>query len=119
MGDLGVKEAIESSFLGSGEEGGDYGEGWGGEGRAGLFLFLAAHRWQVMSANFLAFIFWPSFPFIFPDYNMRELAWIFPKALPALCFSDLSRSVLFPSLPRALSVPGRGRLHCGCWYVLI
>lgn len=56
MGDLGVKEAIESSFLGSGEEGGDYGEGWGGERRAGLFLFLAVRRWQVMSANFLAFI---------------------------------------------------------------
>lgn len=61
MGDLGVKEAIESSFLGSGEEGGDYGGGWGGEGRAGLFLTLfscsslASHVSQFSGLHFPSF----------------------------------------------------------------
>lgn len=42
--------------------------------------------------------------FLGPDHSMRELAGLFPRALPALCFFDLSRSVRFS---KALLVLGR------------
>lgn len=113
VGDLWLTKAMGFPLPGPGGGGGivrEPGEGKGGPDCSSVFS-LAIHRWQVKSASFRAFI--------FPDYNMRELAWIFPRAFPALCFSDLSRSVPFPSFPRALLLPGKGKLHCSCWYVLI
>lgn len=109
VGDLWLTKTIDFSLPGPGRGGGivmELGEVKGGPDCSSLFS-LAIHRWQARSASFRAFV--------FPDYNMRELAWIFPRAFPALGFSDLSRSVLFPSFPRALLVPGKGKLHCSCW----
>ena len=66
----------------------------GGLDCASLFL-LAVHLWQVKSANFLAFV--------FPDYNLRELTWIFPKAFLSspmlLCPFKVSPISQFPKGP--------------------
>lgn len=78
--------------------------GWGVKGGLGCFPHSSSSLLVFASqiSTFLAVL--------GPDHSVREVAGLFPRALPALCFLDLSRSVRFS---KALPFPGQPS-YSGC-----
>lgn len=78
--------------------------GWGVKGGLGCFPHSSSSLLVFASqiSTFLAVL--------GPDHSVREVAGLLPRALPALCFLDLSRSVRFS---KALPFPGQPS-YSGC-----
>lgn len=101
--ETGLKGAWSLLFSALGEDGVIVGELVGLKG--GLGCFPHSSSLLVFASQISTFL-----AFLGPDHSVRELAELFPRALPALCFLDLSRSVRFS---KALLFPGQPS-NSGC-----